>query len=41
MWDGVTPYTPPANTTLKLYSDLSPEELIFPPKENTDGNQDI
>lgn len=41
MWDGVTPYEPPANTILKLYSNLSPEEIIFPPKENVDVNSDI
>ena len=32
MWDGVTPYEPPANTTLKLFSSLTEEEIIFPPK---------
>jgi hypothetical protein len=32
MWDGVTPYEPPPNTTLKLYSTLTEEEIVFPPQ---------
>ena len=41
MWDGVTPYEPPSNTTLKLFSSLKEEEIIFAPKENPIGETDI
>lgn len=32
MWDGVSNWEPPANTTVKLYSSLTEDEIIFPPK---------
>jgi len=32
IWDGVSQWEAPQNTTIKLYSELSEEELVFPPK---------
>ena len=34
MWDGVTPYEPPENTTVKLFSSLTEEEMLFPPQRD-------
>lgn len=31
IWDGVSPWEAPENTTVKLYSELTEEEIIFPP----------
>ena len=33
MWDGLSLWTPPENTTVKLWSSLTEEEIIFPPRE--------
>jgi hypothetical protein len=33
IWDGVSHWVAPENTTVKLFSELSQEEIIFPPNE--------
>lgn len=38
VWDGVTKYNPPPNTSVKLLSELKPEELIYPPDKFTESN---
>ncbi len=34
MWDGVTTWEPPQNTTVKLFSSLTEEEMLFPPQRD-------
>ena len=31
MWDGISPYETKSGTTLKLFSSLSEEEIMYPP----------